>query len=144
MQRTDRVHVIPLTGHDLFASDIETCEHVSASLGFSVIPDLLLRHPRAGGNLQTLASSSHNEKSNDNNEDGKGGPTGGQTNVTDSTTVVLQAIINDPYITRIKLSELMGIAPSAVQKHINKLKKQGIIKRNGGDFGGHWEILEKK
>ena len=97
--------------------------------------------------LKATLISSHSEKSNDNEEDYKGGQTsgqtGGQTN-TDNTIVVLQAIVNDPYITRIKLSELTGIAPSAVQKHINKLKKQGIIKRNGGDFGGHWEILEKK
>ena len=30
--------VIPLTGFDLLASDIETCKHVSASLGSFVIP----------------------------------------------------------------------------------------------------------
>ena len=30
--------VIPLKGSDLFASDIETCKHVSASLGSFVIP----------------------------------------------------------------------------------------------------------
>ncbi len=30
--------VIPLTGLDLLASDIETCKHVSASLGSFVIP----------------------------------------------------------------------------------------------------------
>ena len=124
--------------------------------------DRMFREMEAAGNpapeyrqydfmLKATLISSHNEKSNDNNEDGKGGQTGGQTSGqtggqtnTDNTIVVLQAIVNDPYITRIKLSELTGIAPSAVQKHINKLKKQGIIKRNGGDFGGHWEILEKK
>ena len=30
--------VIPLTGLDMFASDIETCKHVSASLGSIVSP----------------------------------------------------------------------------------------------------------
>ena len=30
--------VTPLKGFDLFASDIETCKHVSASLGSFVIP----------------------------------------------------------------------------------------------------------
>ena len=30
--------VIPLTGLDEFASDIESCKHVSASLGSFVIP----------------------------------------------------------------------------------------------------------
>ena len=33
--------VIPLTGLDMFASDIETCKHVSASLGSIVIPAYL-------------------------------------------------------------------------------------------------------
>ena len=94
--------------------------------------------------LKASLISSHSEKANDNMGGQTGGQTGGQRNDTDTTTVVLQAIINDPYITRIKLSELTGIAPSAIQKHINKLKKQGTIKRKGGDFGGHWEILEKK
>ena len=37
-QREPFVFVIPLTGLDLFASDIETCKHVSASLGSVVIP----------------------------------------------------------------------------------------------------------
>ena len=31
-------YVSPLAGLDLFASDIETCKHVSASLGSIVIP----------------------------------------------------------------------------------------------------------
>ena len=31
-------YVSPLAGLDLFASDIETCKHVSASLGSYVIP----------------------------------------------------------------------------------------------------------
>ena len=98
--------------------------------------------------LKATLKSTHNEKSKDNKEDVKGGQTSGQTggltNLFDNTKLILQAIIKDPHITRIKLSELTGIAPSAVQKHINKLKKQGFIKRNGDDFGGHCEILDKK
>ena len=41
------LHVIPLTGLDLFASDIETCKHVSASLGSVVIPALGRESPCA-------------------------------------------------------------------------------------------------
>ena len=37
--------------------------------------------------------------------------------------------------------ENLGINPSAVQKHIEKLKKENAIKRSGGDKGGWWEIL---
>lgn len=69
---------------------------------------------------------------------------GGQTNGKSSVDAVLNAIIANPAISRIKLSELTGMAPSAVQKHINKLKKQKIIARYGGDYGGHWKILQKE
>lgn len=57
--------------------------------------------------------------------------------------MILDAIIADPAVTRLKLSELTGVSPAAVQKHINKLKKLKIIARRGGDFGGHWKILRK-
>ncbi|MDR1169490.1 MAG: hypothetical protein LBK97_01485 [Prevotellaceae bacterium] len=30
--------------------------------------------------------------------------------------------------------------PSAVQRHIQKLKADGIIERIGGDKGGYWKI----
>ena len=44
--------VIPLTGLDMFASDIETCKHVSASLGSIVIPvTFVIPDPVPGGNL---------------------------------------------------------------------------------------------
>ena len=36
----------------------------------------------------------------------------------------------------------LGINPSAIQRHIQKLKAGGI-KRIGGDKGGHWEIINK-
>lgn len=72
-----------------------------------------------------------------------GGQTGGQTAGNDTTIAILKAIAKDPSISRVRLSELVGVSPSAVQKHINKLKKQKIIVRNGGDFGGCWKILNK-
>ena len=43
--------VIPLTGLDLLASDIETCKHVSASLGSFVIPGACPRLTGMTGNL---------------------------------------------------------------------------------------------
>lgn len=55
---------------------------------------------------------------------------------------VLQLIKENPKITRKELSETIGVASSAIQKHINRLKAKGIIRREGGDFGGHWEIIK--
>lgn len=65
------------------------------------------------------------------------GQTGGQTRER-----VYELIKTNPYITRDELSKVLGISPSAIQKHIDKLKEVRI-RRIGGDFGGHWEIIEK-
>ena len=68
----------------------------------------------------------------------QGGQTGGQTTVDE----VLRLIKENPQITRNALSKTLCIATSAVQKHINRLKSDGIIRRIGGDYGGHWEIIK--
>jgi len=53
---------------------------------------------------------------------------------------ILGLISEHPSITRKELSEKLNINPSAVQKHIQRLKSEGIIRRVGGTRGGHWEI----
>ena len=54
-------YVSPLAGLDLFASDIETCKHVSASLGSFVIP---LRGMTAAFVLSNLARHSEAKTKN--------------------------------------------------------------------------------
>jgi len=53
---------------------------------------------------------------------------------------VLALIKENPKITRGELSHKLGINPSAVQRHIQKLKTDGAIVRIGGDKGGFWQI----
>ena len=53
---------------------------------------------------------------------------------------VLDLIKENPKITRKELSEKLEINPSAIQKHIQKLKADGLIKRIGGDKGGYWNV----
>ncbi|MCL2098372.1 MAG: Fic family protein [Bacteroidales bacterium] len=53
---------------------------------------------------------------------------------------VLALIKENPKITRKELSERLGINPSAVQKHIQKLKIDGLIERIGSDKTGYWKI----
>lgn len=66
-----------------------------------------------------------------------GSQTGGQT-----TEQIYELIKSNPKITRTELSRVVGISPSAIQKYIDKLK--GVrIRRAGGDFGGHWEIVSQ-
>ena len=72
----------------------------------------------------------------------QGGQTGGQTGVDTTIAEVLRLIEENPQITRKALSETIGIASSAIQKHINRLKAEGTIRRVGGDYGGYWEIIK--
>jgi Fic family protein len=53
---------------------------------------------------------------------------------------VLELIKENPKITRSELSDKLGINPSAIQRHIQKLKSDGFIERIGGDKGGYWKI----
>lgn len=65
----------------------------------------------------------------------KNGQKGGQ-----MTEKVFELIKDNPKITRAKLSEELGISPSAIQKHIEKLRNVRI-RRIGADKGGHWEVI---
>ena len=40
------------------------------------------------------------------------------------------------------LAERIGITPKAVEKHIARMKAEGILKRIGPDKGGYWQIME--
>ena len=54
---------------------------------------------------------------------------------------ILRLIRNNPYITSAELGRVTGISERMVRKHIATLKAAGLIKRIGGNKGGHWEIF---
>jgi ATP-dependent DNA helicase RecG len=55
---------------------------------------------------------------------------------------IIDLMEKKPGITRRELSEALKINQSAIQKHIDKLKKEGIIRRVGPAKGGRWEVVE--
>ncbi|GAB1415959.1 hypothetical protein MASR2M117_13650 [Paludibacter sp.] len=57
---------------------------------------------------------------------------------------LLDLIKENPAITRNELSEALGINPSAVQKHIDKLKNEGVIACEGSDKKGIWKVINKE
>ncbi len=67
----------------------------------------------------------------------EGGLTGG-VRLSDIQEKIVALIKENPKISRKKLSVKININTSAIQKHIEKLKKQGVIQREGADFGGYW------
>ncbi|MBR4785160.1 MAG: winged helix-turn-helix domain-containing protein [Fibrobacter sp.] len=56
---------------------------------------------------------------------------------------ILDAISNNPNVTRSELSEICGISDSGVKWQLKSLENSGQISRIGGDRGGHWEINER-
>ena len=69
-----------------------------------------------------------------------GGQIGGQINISQNQKEILNYIIKNPKITRTELSKNLNINPSAIQKHLDKLKSEGIIRRIG-KTKGYWEII---
>lgn len=71
-----------------------------------------------------------------------GGQIGGQIALSERQLEVLQIIKDNPTVTRKMLAKKLGINESAVQKHLEALKQNGIIK-HVGKTRGHWEILPR-
>ena len=56
----------------------------------------------------------------------------------------IKALIKEnPNVTTMEMSEIIGISLKGIEKQISNLKKEGIIDRIGADKGGNWKILIK-
>lgn len=53
-------------------------------------------------------------------------------------------IKQQPAISRKQLAQNLSINESAVQKHIDALKLNEFLIREGGDRGGNWKIIESE
>ena len=60
----------------------------------------------------------------------------------ESRSKIVEAMRNNPEISRKELSKLLGMSPSAIQRHIEFLKESGIIIRLGSDRKGLWKVLK--
>ena len=54
---------------------------------------------------------------------------------------ILQLLKDHPNYSARKLAEVIGITPKAIEKHLAKLKAEGLIRRDGPDKGGSWIVL---
>jgi ATP-dependent DNA helicase RecG len=55
---------------------------------------------------------------------------------------IIRLMRENPRITNKELASACGITEDGVYWNTKKLRKNNIIRRVGGDFGGHWEVLE--
>ena len=56
---------------------------------------------------------------------------------------IIELILEDSKASKQKMSEIIGISTTAIDKNINGLKKKGVIERVGPDKGGYWKIIKK-
>ncbi len=56
--------------------------------------------------------------------------------------MILGLIKTNPAITRKGLAEKTGLTPDGIKYHLDKLRKQGVIRHVGATKKGHWEVVE--
>lgn len=65
----------------------------------------------------------------------------GSEKTSNSSEKILKLIKQNPKISAAGIAMEIGISSRGVEKQIKKLREAGIIKRNGADKGGYWEIV---
>ena len=58
-----------------------------------------------------------------------------------TTEKIIRLMRENPQITNKELADACGITEDGVYWNTKKLRKNNIIRRVGGDKGGHWEVL---
>ena len=58
-----------------------------------------------------------------------------------TTQKILNLLRQNPSMTRMQISDAIGLSLEGVKWNLDKLKASGIIRRIGPDRGGHWEIV---
>lgn len=59
-----------------------------------------------------------------------------------TTEKIIRLMRENPQITNKELAAACGITEDGVYWNTKKLRKNNIIRRVGGDFGGHWEVID--
>ena len=57
---------------------------------------------------------------------------------------IIGLIASNPNITIEMISEKLSVSEKTIKRDLAELREQGIIEREGGDFGGHWVICRKR
>jgi len=56
---------------------------------------------------------------------------------------VVDVIKANKSVTIVQIAEALGISTTAIENNISKLREKGILRREGSDKTGHWEVLEE-
>ncbi|MBQ9187551.1 MAG: putative DNA binding domain-containing protein [Prevotella sp.] len=61
-----------------------------------------------------------------------------------TTISVCVMTYSNRYVSRKEMADSIGISTTSVQKHINKLKALGVLKRVDSARNGHWEFVDEE
>ena len=62
---------------------------------------------------------------------------------TKTTTKILNAIRENPKISRKQLAQICGLTSDGIDWNLKQLRDKGVVRRVGSTNGGHWEIIEQ-
>ena len=62
-------------------------------------------------------------------------------NVGKTSGKILELIKANPEITIPEIAFIIGISDRSIERNLQKLQEQNILKRIGANKGGHWEIM---
>ena len=60
-----------------------------------------------------------------------------------SRDMIIRLLQENPSLSANALAEKIGITPRVVERHISKLKAEGVLFRDGADHGGKWVVVEQ-
>ena len=55
---------------------------------------------------------------------------------------IWELIQSDTRITIPEMAKIIGITERSIERNLQKLQAANLLKRKGGNKGGHWEVLE--
>ena len=89
-------------------------------------------NPLSVGRINIPLSS---EKSEDGSE--RGSERGSETR-----ELIIEILAQNPRVTVAEIAMKLNISSRGIEKQIRKLREVGTIKRVGGRYGGHWEVIK--
>jgi ATP-dependent DNA helicase RecG len=56
--------------------------------------------------------------------------------------MILDMMKNNPHISKLEMSNVIGIRVSSIEKNIKTLKEKNYLRREGTAKGGSWKLLK--
>ena len=104
---------------------------------------ILYRVEKKAGEKRPVQIPETSSKTGPVEEEEKGPVQNPETGSVKTRDEILALLRNDPSMTIDEVCKKVGVTKRVTERHFERLKKNGIIKRIGSDKTGYWKILEE-